>query len=104
MANSIASITQEEILDRYYVLLLDAFGVLMDASGALPGAVAWVERIGGAAFRHFVASGERRVARFIDAVYRHHGPQGILARTWPTGSTVLWVAVLLTGTLFLYYL
>lgn len=38
----------------------------------------------------------------ISGVYRHHGPQGVLARTWPTGSTVLWVAVLLTGFLLLY--
>ena len=27
---------------------------------------------------------------------RTHGPQGTLARTWPTGSMVMWVAVLLT--------
>lgn len=28
-------------------------------------------------------------------ISRHHGPQGILARTWPTGSVVTWVVVLL---------
>jgi len=44
-----------------------------------------------------------RLQRFVATVYRHHGPQGALARTWPTGSTVLWVAVLLCVTLFLYY-
>jgi multicomponent Na+:H+ antiporter subunit D len=44
-----------------------------------------------------------RLHRFIATVYRHHGPQGALARTWPTGSTVLWVAVLLCATLFFYY-
>jgi len=27
---------------------------------------------------------------------RHHGPEGMLARTWPTGSVVTWVVVLLT--------
>lgn len=70
----------------------------------LPGIVRWVDRVGGAAFRALLETGERRVARFIDTVYRHHGPQGIVARTWPTGSTVLWVAVLLTATLFLYYI
>jgi multicomponent Na+:H+ antiporter subunit D len=31
----------------------------------------------------------------IDLVTRHHLPEGILARTWPTGSMVLWIAVLL---------
>ncbi len=35
---------------------------------------------------------------------RHHGPTGILARTWPTGSMVLWVAVLLGAYLILSYL
>jgi len=44
-----------------------------------------------------------RLKRFIATVYRHHGPQGALARTWPTGSTVLWVAILLCVTLILFY-
>ncbi|MGF1548041.1 MAG: Na(+)/H(+) antiporter subunit D [Thiotrichales bacterium] len=38
------------------------------------------------------------------ALARHHGPQGILARNWPTGSMVLWVAVILAGSLLAYYL
>ena len=37
-------------------------------------------------------------------VFRHYGPEGTLARTWPTGSMVLWVAVLLAASLVLYYL
>ncbi len=49
------------------------------------------------------AAGRRRVARFIDQLYRHHGPQGILARTWPTGSTVLWVAILLGVSVLMFY-
>ncbi len=32
---------------------------------------------------------------FVDGVTRHHGPEGAMARTWPTGATVLWVAILL---------
>ncbi len=35
---------------------------------------------------------------------RHHGPQGILAKTWPTGSMVMWVALLLGAYLIFYYL
>ncbi|MEN8195613.1 MAG: Na(+)/H(+) antiporter subunit D [Pseudomonadota bacterium] len=46
---------------------------------------------------------EQRLERFIARVYRHHGPEGILARTWQTGSTALWVAVLLGLYLLLYY-
>ena len=45
-----------------------------------------------------------RVDRFIAGVYRAHGPQGPLARTWPTGSMVLWIAVLLGMTLVLTYI
>jgi multicomponent Na+:H+ antiporter subunit D len=47
---------------------------------------------------------QRRIDRFIAEVYRHHGPDGILARTWPTGGTVVWVVFLLGLYLFVYYL
>ena len=46
----------------------------------------------------------KQVRALIAQIFRHHGPQGVLARTWPTGSTVLWVAILLTTYLVLYYL
>ncbi len=39
---------------------------------------------------------------FFMRIYRHHGPRGVLARTWPTGSMVLWVAILLGTYLALY--
>jgi multicomponent Na+:H+ antiporter subunit D len=42
--------------------------------------------------------------RLIENLYKHHGPQGMLARAWPTGSMVIWVAVLLGLSLVLYYL
>ena len=45
---------------------------------------------------------ERRIEKFIARLYRHHGPHGFLARTWPTGSTVLWVGVMLGGLLLIY--
>ncbi len=35
---------------------------------------------------------------------RYHGPKGVLASTWPTGSMVLWVAVILVASLLIYYL
>ena len=37
-------------------------------------------------------------------IYSHYGPEGVLARTWPTGSMVLWVAILLAAYLVMYYL
>jgi multicomponent Na+:H+ antiporter subunit D len=42
--------------------------------------------------------------RFILQVYRHHGPDGVMARTWATGNTVLWVAFLLGAYLLVYFL
>jgi multicomponent Na+:H+ antiporter subunit D len=44
------------------------------------------------------------VNRFIDYMFRHHGPGAVLARTWPTGQMAMWVAVLLGGLLLIYYL
>lgn len=31
----------------------------------------------------------------FDSVHKHHGASGLLARTWPIGAMVLWVAVML---------
>ena len=39
----------------------------------------------------------------LSRIHRHHGPEGILARSWPTGSMVLWVAILLASYLVIYY-
>jgi len=43
-----------------------------------------------------------RVRALIGNLYAHHGPHGVLARSWPTGSMVLWVALMLGCTLLLY--
>lgn len=40
----------------------------------------------------------------LQGLARHHGYYGVLARTWPTGSIVIWVAVLLGLSLVLFYL
>ncbi len=55
-----------------------------------------VQRAGGAAF----SAGIQRVADFI---LRESQPQGLLVRTWPTGSMALWVMVMLLAYLVLYY-
>ena len=58
---------------------------------------------GGEAYGRLAAAARRQVEAFIAGLYRHHGPHGILARTWPTGSMVLWVTILLGVYLVLYY-
>jgi len=71
---------------------------------ALPAVVRWALRIGGPARTSVVARAERRLEATFLQIYRHHGPSGLLARTLSTGSTALWVAVLLGLTLLMYYL
>jgi multicomponent Na+:H+ antiporter subunit D len=46
---------------------------------------------------------KERVFQLIRGLARWHGTEGILARTWPTGSMVLWVAILL-GAYVIFYL
>ena len=36
-------------------------------------------------------------------MWRTHGPRGILSRAWPTGATVMWIAVLLAVYLLVNY-
>ena len=43
------------------------------------------------------------VSRIIAYMFRHHGPEGVLARTWPTGSMTLWSAILLAMLLLIDY-
>jgi multicomponent Na+:H+ antiporter subunit D len=45
----------------------------------------------------------RRVGTVLGTLFLYHGPQGILARTWATGSMVLWVVILLGIYLIAYY-
>ena len=46
----------------------------------------------------------KRVETALATLFRYHGPQGILARTWATGSMVLWVVILLGIYLVAYYI
>ncbi len=45
----------------------------------------------------------RPVKRLLDGLFRTRGPHGALADIWPTGSMVLWVAVLLAWLLIASY-
>ena len=51
-----------------------------------------------------IGAGLRGVNFGIAALERAHGADGLLARAWPTGSMVLWIAVLLGATLLLNYM
>ncbi len=45
--------------------------------------------------RYTAVAAQARTQRLFAGLMKHHGPQSALASTWPTGSMVLWVAVLL---------
>jgi multicomponent Na+:H+ antiporter subunit D len=52
-----------------------------------------------------VRHGARRgSAFFVMLVRRHHGPDGLLARPWPTGTMAFWTTVMLAAYLILFYL
>ena len=70
----------------------------------IPGIGRPIARLASESRHRLLTRWERNTTRFLDGVYRHHGPQGIFARTWATGSTVLWVSVILAAFLILYYL
>jgi multicomponent Na+:H+ antiporter subunit D len=40
----------------------------------------------------------------LGGVQRYHGPDGLLARTWPTGSMAFWMTIMLAAYLVLSYL
>ncbi len=63
--------------------------------------VAWVsvfrvlERVMNGLRRLLGGGAQALLKRCSDELMRYHGAQGVLARAWPTGSMLLWVAVLL---------
>ncbi len=67
--------------------------------GAHRGLRAGVEQVAGA-----VRSGSHEaLGAVLRGLTRSHGPHGLLARSWPTASVMVWVTVLLSGYLLLYF-
>jgi multicomponent Na+:H+ antiporter subunit D len=58
---------------------------------------------GGTALERLTRIVRQRAERLLEGLFRTHGPHGVLARTSPTGSMVLWVAVLLAWLLIASY-
>jgi multicomponent Na+:H+ antiporter subunit D len=83
-------------------------GINIDAEWSyrkgLPALVRWVQSAGGAIRLNALDRLQRRLERFLEQIYRHHGPQGVLARAWPTGSMAFWATFLLGAYLIAYYL
>ena len=69
----------------------------------LPGTVRVVNRIGGEALESFFDAGKGLVRMAIALAQVLHGPQGVFARTWLTGTNVAVISLLLTAYLLLFY-
>jgi multicomponent Na+:H+ antiporter subunit D len=69
----------------------------------LPAVASVVARLGTGLRDRTVSLAGRALRGTWSGVYRHHGPEGVLARSWATGSSVIWVCILLLLCLIVYY-
>jgi multicomponent Na+:H+ antiporter subunit D len=68
-----------------------------------PALLRWLAPLGKMLHLGAVERRQRWLGRVLLQIYRHHGPHGILARTWPTGSMAIWTTILLAAYLVLYF-
>ncbi len=47
---------------------------------------------------------KEKLNRLVFGLYRSHGPEGRMARVWPTGAMVLWIAIILTATMIVNFI
>jgi multicomponent Na+:H+ antiporter subunit D len=71
---------------------------------ALPVLVRWALGVCGTVRLDALTRGRRWIEHAVRQIYRHGGPEGIFARTRPTGSMAFWTTVLLAAYLLFYYL
>ncbi|MBD3670459.1 MAG: HAD hydrolase-like protein [Gammaproteobacteria bacterium] len=75
MSHPLPHIAIEELLARYHGLLLDAFGVLVDKQGPLPGAVRLIDTLRAEARPWFVLTNS--ASRLPETMERHYREQGL---------------------------
>ncbi|MDE0728551.1 MAG: proton-conducting transporter membrane subunit, partial [Alphaproteobacteria bacterium] len=68
-----------------------------------PRLVKWMFKVGGEVWSLMTGDVMALLRWLIRGINHTSGPRGILARTWPTGSMVLWAAALLALSLVVYY-
>ncbi|MEM7440386.1 MAG: Na(+)/H(+) antiporter subunit D [Pseudomonadota bacterium] len=69
-----------------------------------PAVLAWAARVVGGIWGGTTAFAERRYHATVEALYRAHGPEGRIARVWPTGAMVIWIAVLLLAVMLVSFI
>jgi multicomponent Na+:H+ antiporter subunit D len=88
-------------LKRTLTITLDADWLYRQLGPALARSL---NRWADAAWNGVVSATALGARTMLGAIRRHHGPEGILARTWPTGSMAFWTTVMLAAYLVLSYL
>jgi multicomponent Na+:H+ antiporter subunit D len=68
-----------------------------------PAIFASLDKAAEAAWNKLTAGTLSAVHRLNDGLHRHHGPDGVLGRTWPTGTMALWATLMLGAYLVLSY-
>jgi multicomponent Na+:H+ antiporter subunit D len=69
-----------------------------------PSVIYWLVWAVGSIYTWLVGLLSKTTDRTIKRLYNSHGPEGRMARNWPTGAMVLSIAVLLGATLFVNFL
>lgn len=88
---SIPETTIDALIDRYEALLIDAYGVLVDASGALPGAVTLIERLEREARPFAIVTND--ASKLESTSVKHYGSRGLVL----SEDRVVTSGALLTG-------
>ena len=68
-----------------------------------PSVIYWLAWVIGSFYKWITGVMSKTIDRTIKRLYRSHGPEGQMARTWPTGAMVLSIAVLLGATLLVSF-
>ncbi len=70
---------------------------------ALPAVALWFVSLGAIFRTGSLTRAQRWLEHTFNHIYRHHGPQGIFARTLPTGSAAFWTTIMLAAYLLFYF-
>ena len=47
---------------------------------------------------------KNKMNKLVNTLHSSHGPEGRMARVWPTGAMVLWIAIILGATLLVNFI
>jgi multicomponent Na+:H+ antiporter subunit D len=60
-----------------------------------------LDAVAAGAWQWLVGGVQTQTKRVNERLQRHHGPEGALGRTWPTGTMAFWTTVMLAAYLIL---